>query len=208
MSRYVGFDGSWKLNDKLTLTANAGTSNGQTLSQTSPSCTSRPSMPASVCGARQGAVLRLHPALDGSGLIFSVPSTIVRQGELGPVDGEYQLDAGLLRSLFGLRGAEHKRCHTDATLNQGPAAPLARLIAVAPFAWSQPSALRNATGKDDPANSPFASLPALSSSFLATMAPASGNGFPTQIGFIPADAGCPQRQVHQPRPHRLAACRQ
>ena len=124
--------------------------------------------------------------------IFGAEHVIVHDKEnWAQVDGEYQLDAGLLRSLkFGLRGAEHKR-YTDATLNQGRAAPPARLIASPPFAWSQPSACADATGKDDPANSPFASLPALSSSFPGNYGAGIGNGFPTQIGFIPADVLVP-----------------
>ena len=190
-SGYVGFDGSWKLNDKLTLTANAGTSNGkgQTLSQDVAELhiqTTHASF--GLQGTDKAPSFGFTSPSMGLDWIFGAEHVIVHDKEnWAQVDGEYQLDAGLLRSLkFGLRGAEHKR-YTDATLNQGPGCATGTPYRVAPFAWSQPSACADATGKDDPANSPFASLPALSSSFPGNYGAGIGNGFPTQIGFIPAD---------------------
>ena len=189
-SNFLSLDGSWRVNNALTLTANGGTSKGkgQTLSQDV--------LETHITTNKAGFALRgngsapafsFNAPTQGFDWIFGAENVIAHAKESwAQVDGEYALDVGPLQSLkLGLRGAEHKR-YTDATLNQGPGCASGTPYRVNPFAWALPSACATAAGADDPANSPY-TLPAFSQSYPGNFGSGLGAGFPTNIAYIPAD---------------------
>ncbi|WP_310388395.1 TonB-dependent receptor plug domain-containing protein, partial [Roseateles sp.] len=123
-SNFLGLEGSWKVNDTLTLAVNGGTSKGK------GSTASQDVLETNIVTTKSSYALNGNDAApsfsfdkpkQGFDWIFGNQNTVVTDKETwGQVDGEYALDAGVLRSLkFGLRGAEHKR-YTDPTLSQGP----------------------------------------------------------------------------------------
>lgn len=190
-SNFIGAEGTWKVNNALTLTTNVGTSKGkgQTISQdvvephiatTSANYTIKGNDTAPSFGFTNPSI--------GFDWIFGTEHVIVHDKESwAQVDGEYTLDAGILKSLkFGVRGAEHKR-YTDPTLNQGPGCATGTPYTVTPFTWSLPSACADAAGNDAPQNSPY-TLPAFSASYPSNFGSGLGQGFPTSIAYIPADA--------------------
>ena len=189
-SNYISADGSWKVNNALTLTANAGTSKGkgQTLSQDvleTHIATTRASY--ALQGNDTAPAFSFNNPSQGFDWIFGTEHVIVNDKESwAQVDGEYALDAGVLKSLkFGVRSAEHKR-YTDATLNQGPGCASGTPYRVTGFSWALPSACADASGKDAPQNSPL-TLPAFSGAYPGNFGSGLGNGFPTSVGYIPAD---------------------
>ena len=189
-SNFLSLDGSWKVSDSLKLSANAGTSKGkgQTLSQdVLESHISTTKASYALQGNDTAPAFSFSNPTQGFDWIFGAQHVIVQDKESwAQVDGEYTLDAGILRGLkFGVRGAEHKR-YTDATLNQGPGCGTGTPYRVNPFTWSAPSACATATGADDPANSPY-TLPAFSASYPGNFGSGLGAGFPTNIAYIPAD---------------------
>jgi len=189
-SNFLSLDGSWKVNNALTLAANAGSSKGKgkTVSQDVLE-THIASTKASyaIQGNDTAPAFGFTNPTQGFDWIFGTEHVIVTDKEnWAQVDGEYALDASVLRSLkFGVRGAEHKR-YTDATLNQGPGCASGTPYRVNPFSWALPSACATATGADDPANSPY-TLPAFSQAYPSNFGSGLGAGFPTNIGYIPAD---------------------
>ena len=190
-SNFVSLDGSFKVSDALSLTASAGTSKGkgQTLSQDVAELNIKTTK-ASYGLNGNGAPPSFGFTNPTSGLdwIFGTEHVIVNDKETwAQVDGEYTLDAGVLKSLkFGVRSAEHKR-YTDATLNQGPGCATGTPYRVGAWDWSKPSSCADAAGNDAPQNSPFASLPALTGAYPGNFGSGLGSGFPTNIGYIPAD---------------------
>ncbi|RYE95451.1 MAG: TonB-dependent receptor, partial [Oxalobacteraceae bacterium] len=161
-SGYVSLDATWKVNDSLTLMVNAGTSEGkgQTLRQDvleERIETTRASYQLN--GQDAAPSFSFTSPTRAADWIFGNQHTIVHDKEdWAQVDGEYTLDAGLLRSLkFGVRTAEHKR-YTDPTISQGPKG-----------AWNT-------------------SVPAASGSYPGNFGSGLGGSFPTNISFIPAEA--------------------
>jgi iron complex outermembrane receptor protein len=161
-SGYVSVDGSWKVNNALTLTGSAGSSKGkgQTLSQDVLEMhinTTKASYQLN--GTETAPSFGFTSPQLGADWIFGNQHTIVHDKESwAQVDGEYTLEAGALRSLkFGLRTAEHKR-YTDPTISQGPKG-----------AWGT-------------------SVPALSATYPGNFGSGLGSGFPTNVSYIPADA--------------------
>ena len=190
-SNFLSLDGSVKVNDQLSFTASAGTSKGkgQTLSQDVAELNIKTTKASyGLRGNDAAPSFGFTSPTSGLDWIFGTEHVIVNDKETwAQVDGEYALDAGMLKSLkFGVRTAEHKR-YTDATLNQGPGCATGTPYRVGPWDWSKPSSCADASGKDAPQNSPFASLPALTSAYPGNFGSGLGGGFPTAIGYIPAD---------------------
>ena len=161
-SNFFSADGSWKINSALTLSANAGVSKGkgQTVSQDvleTHITTSKASY--SIQGNDTAPAFSFNAPTEGGDWIFGAEHVIVHDKESwAQVDGEYSLDAGMLKSLkFGVRSAEHKR-YTDPTLNQGPLGD-----------WST-------------------NVPAYTESYPGNFGGGLGSGFPTNIKYISADA--------------------
>lgn len=113
-SNFVSLDGSWKVSNALTLTGSGGTSKGkgQTLSQDVLE-TNIKSTKASynLNGTGTAPGFSFNSPTQGFDWIFGAEHVIVNDKESwAQVDGEYALDAGVLKGLkFGVRGAEHKR---------------------------------------------------------------------------------------------------
>jgi len=190
-SNYFSLDGTFKVNNALTLTANAGSSTGkgQTLGQdvVEPHIAATRASYALQGNDTAPAFSFTNPNI-GFDWIFGSEHVIVHDKESwAQVDGEYTLDAGVLKSLkFGVRGAEHKR-YTDPTLNQGPGCATGTPYRVGPWDWSKPSACADASGKDAPQLSPY-TLPAFSQSYPSNYGSGLGSGFPTGLTYISADA--------------------
>ena len=190
-SNFLSLDGSFKVNDQLSFTASAGTSKGkgQTLSQDVAELNIKTTKAYyGLNGSDAAPSFGFTNPSSGLDWIFGTENVIVNDKESwAQVDGEYALDAGMLKSLkFGVRTAEHKR-YTDATLNQGPGCASGTPYRVGPWDWSKPSSCADAAGKDAPQNSPFSSLPPLSAAYPGNFGSGLGSGFPTNIGYIPAD---------------------
>jgi iron complex outermembrane receptor protein len=161
-SGYVSLDGTWKASSSLTLTVNAGTSKGkgQTVSQdVIEEHINTTHASYALNGTGTAPSFNMTAPVLGGDWIFGAQHVIVHDKESwAQVDGEYTLDAGLLRSLkFGVRSAEHKR-YTDPTVNQGPKGD-----------WST-------------------NVPALSATYPGNYGSGLGSGFPTNVPYIPADA--------------------
>ena len=161
-SGYLSADASWKVSDALTLTASLGSSKGkgQTLHQDvleEHINTTRASYQLNGTDAAPSFGFS-SPEL-GADWIFGNQHTIVHDKESwAQVDGEYSLDAGMLKSLkFGVRTAAHKR-YTDPTVSQGPKG-----------AWGS-------------------NVPAKSGTYPGNFGSGLGSGFPTNIPYITADA--------------------
>lgn len=190
-SNYLSLDGTFKVNSALTLTANAGTSKGkgQTVSQdvVEPHIAATRASYALQGNDTAPAFSFTNPTV-GFDWIFGAEHVIVHDKESwAQVDGEYSLDAGVLKSLkFGVRSAQHKR-YTEATLNQGPGCATGTPYRVGPWDWSKPSACADASGNDAPQLSPY-TLPAFSQSFPGNYGSGLGSGFPTNLTYISADA--------------------
>ncbi len=190
-SNFLGLEGSFRVNDALSLSMNAGTSKGkgQTLSQdvVEPHiATTRASYQLN--GNDTAPSFSFSNPSVGFDWIFGSEHVIVHDKESwAQVDGEYTLDAGVLKSLkFGVRSAEHKR-YTDATLNQGPGCATGTPYRVGPWDWSKPSACADASGNDAPQLSPY-TLPAFSQSYPGNFGSGLGSGFPTGMSYISAEA--------------------
>jgi len=190
-ANFLSLDASVKVNDALTLSANAGSSKGkgQTLSQdvVEPAIRTTKASYALQGNDSAPAFSFTNPTL-GFDWIFGAQNVVVHDKEdWAQVDGEYSLDAGVLKSLkFGVRGAQHKR-YTDATLNQGPGCATGTPYRVGPWDWSKPSACADANGNDAPQNSPY-TLPAFSQSYPGNYGSGLGSGFPTALTYISAEA--------------------
>lgn len=189
---FVSLDGTLKVSDALVLNASVGNSNGKgkTLSQDVVELAIRTNKASfGLNGSDAAPSFSFNNPSMGADWIFGTQNVVVHDKESwAQLDGEYTLDSGVLRSLkFGARQAQHKR-YTDATVNQGPGCATGTPYRVGGFDWSKPSACADANGKDAPALSPFTSLPALSSSYPSNFGTGLGSGFPTNIGYIPADS--------------------
>ncbi len=159
-SDFVGLEGSWKVNDQLKLSVNAGTSKGkgQTLSQdVLEDHINTTSSSFQLNGTGTAPSFSFNAPNVGPDWIFGTEHVIVNDKESwAQVDGEYTLDAGILRSLkFGVRSAEHKR-YTDPTVNQGPLGD-----------WNNP-----------------ANVPAFSANYPGNYGSGLGSGFPTNVPYI------------------------
>jgi iron complex outermembrane recepter protein len=190
-SNFLSLEGSFKVNDSLAFTANAGTSKGkgQTVSQDVVEPAIRTTKASYQLNGNDTApsFSFTNPTL-GFDWIFGAQHVIVHDKEdWAQVDGEYSLDAGVLKSLkFGVRGAQHKR-YTDATLNQGPGCATGTPYRVGPWDWSKPSACADANGNDAPQLSPY-TMPAFSQSYPGNFGSGLGSGFPTALTYISAEA--------------------
>lgn len=160
-SNYLSLDGSWRVNDSLTLSVNGGTSKGKgrTVSQdvledhiNTTSATYKLNGPDAA-----PAFSFVSPVL-GADWIFGTQHVIVHDKEdWAQVDGEYSLDAGVLKSLkFGVRAAEHKR-YTDPTLNQGPLGAWNTAANVPAFTGTYPGNYGSGLGSGFPTNVPYIS---------------------------------------------------
>ncbi|TXI24438.1 MAG: TonB-dependent receptor [Roseateles sp.] len=173
-TNFINLEGSYKVNNALKLSGNAGTSHGKgkTLSQdvyegdiTASSggfqLKGSGEAPAFNIGNANGAALK--PS--GTDWIFGDQNVIVQDKDTwAQVDAEYTLDAGLLRSLkFGLRGSKHDRYTDGPIVNQGPN-------------W----------GTDPFANPLPAS--AYTETYPGNFGSGLGSGFPTGISYPTADA--------------------
>ncbi|MBQ0946186.1 TonB-dependent receptor [Ideonella sp. 4Y16] len=192
-SSFFNLEGTFKLSNALTLSSNIGTTKGKgkTLSQDVVELAIRTDRAGfAINGPHSAPAFSFNNPSMTADWIFGTQNVVVHDKEdWAQLDAEYKLDTGMLRSLkFGARSATHKR-HTDPTVNQGPGCASGTPYRVTGFDWSQPSACA-VNGVDAPQNSPFAaaSLPALSASYPSNFGSGLGSGFPTQIGYIPADA--------------------
>ena len=162
---FIGLEGSWKVNDALKLSVNGGTSKGkgQTVSQDVLEDHINTTSASYKLNGNSSAGNFSFTAPDlGPDWIFGAEHVIVHDKESwAQVDGEYTLDAGVLRSLkFGLRGAEHKR-YTDPTVNQGPLAGWNTPANVPAFDGNYPGNFGSGLGGSLPANIPYISEGAL-----------------------------------------------
>jgi iron complex outermembrane receptor protein len=163
-SNFVSLDGSWKVSNALKLSASGGTSKGkgQTLSQdVLEDHINTTTASYQLNGTGTAPSFSFASPVLGADWIFGTQHVIVNDKESwAQVDGEYALDAGVLRALkFGLRGAEHKR-YTDPTLNQGPKGD-----------WNV-----------------AANVPAFTGTYPGNFGSGLGSGFPTNVPYISADA--------------------
>ncbi|WIV98629.1 TonB-dependent receptor [Kinneretia aquatilis] len=169
---FVSLDGSWKVSDALKFKGNVGTSNGKgkTLRQDvfeGAIMATASSFKLNGGSSAPSFSITQAPAVDGvtypMDWVFGDQNVVVQDKETwAQVDGEYALDAGMLRSLsFGLRGAEHKRYTDGPIVGQGPG----------PDAGKNPIKDSEYTG-------------AYPSNFGSGL----GSGFPTNIRFPSAEA--------------------
>jgi iron complex outermembrane receptor protein len=164
-SDFLSLDGSWRVNNALKLSVNAGTSNGkgQTLGQdVLEDHINTTSASYNFNGNTTAPSFRFATPDVGPDWIFGAEHVIVHDKESwAQVDGEYTLDAGVLRSLkFGARAAEHKR-YTDPTVNQGPTAGWNVAGNVPAFDGNYPSNWGSGLGGSLPTNIPYISADAL-----------------------------------------------
>ncbi|MFG6443421.1 TonB-dependent receptor [Roseateles sp. LKC17W] len=192
---FVSVDSRLKVNDALTFTANAGTSTGKgkTISQDVVElaiASTRASY--SLNGTDTAPSFSFTNPTTRADWIFGAQNVVVHDKESwAQVDGEYELDAGMLKTLkFGVRSAQHKR-YTDPIVAQGPGCATGTPYRVSAFDWSQPSACSvpgpNGTMVDAPQNS-FYTLPAFGGAYPSNFGSGLGSGFPTNIAYITADA--------------------
>ncbi|MCE4558202.1 TonB-dependent receptor [Pelomonas cellulosilytica] len=130
-TNFLNLEGSWKVNDVLKLSGNAGTSRGKgkTLSQdvyegdltaSSGGFQLKGSGEAPAFNIGNANAAALKPS--GTDWIFGDQNVVVQDKDnWAQVDAEYTLDAGLLRSLkFGLRSSKHDRYTDGPIVGQGP----------------------------------------------------------------------------------------
>lgn len=132
-SRYLNLDGKWKVNDLLSLAGQAGTSKGRGITGTQDIFA--PLIQSTSAGYQlngAGTAPVFNSGVDPSNTnnatngryfdwIWGVQNVNTTDKEDWlQIDGEYQLNAGVLSSLkFGLRGAKHQR-YTGAMIAQAP----------------------------------------------------------------------------------------
>jgi iron complex outermembrane receptor protein len=129
---FMNLEGSWKVNDTLKLSGNAGTSNGKGKTDTQNVFEGDifgTAASFNLHGGKQAPsfTMTTSPSADPGvpfqlDWIFGDQNVVVQDKETwAQVDAEYALDAGVLRSLkFGLRNSEHKRYTDGPIIGQGP----------------------------------------------------------------------------------------
>jgi len=191
-ANFVGLDGSWKVNDALRLSANAGTSTGKGKTGSQDVLESHITSSGSgfdLKGTGTAPAFALtNSSYQNFDWIFGTQNVVVNDKESwAQVDAEYTLDAGALKSLkFGVRDAQHKR-YTGPIISQGPGCATGTPYRVGPWDWSKASACADASGADAPQLSPY-TVPAFSANYPSNFGSGLGSGFPTNIAYIPADA--------------------
>ena len=129
-SNFFNFDATWRANDKLTLSSKIGTSEGhgktptQDVAEMNTGVGSGGGYALHGIGAADwnlGTANNSSPAGVGLGWVFGDQNVDVKDKEnWAQIDGEYQLDAGVLTSLkFGARFNDHKRS-SENVIGQGP----------------------------------------------------------------------------------------
>ncbi len=164
-SDFVSVDASWNVNSALKLSVNGGTSagKGQTLSQdVLEDHINTTNANYKFNGNTTAPSFSFATPDVGPDWIFGAEHVIVHDKEnWAQVDGEYTLDAGMLKSLkFGVRTAEHKR-YTDPTVNQGPLAGWNTAANVPAFGANYPSNWGSGLGGSLPTNIPYITADAL-----------------------------------------------
>lgn len=198
-TNFLNLEGSWKVNQALKLSGNAGTSTGKgkTLSQDV--------FEGDVYGTAGGWKLNgigqapsfyntvaPYPGNAKGQTDADVPYqldwvfgdqnvTVIDKDTWAQVDAEYTLDAGVLRSLkFGARGAQHKRYTDGPIIGQGPN-------------WGAPVNGANGMPKGLTTSDYSQSYPSNFGSGL-------GSGFPTNILYPTADTLAKWDSVNAVRP--------
>ena len=178
---YVNLEGSWKVNNALKLSGNAGTSKGT--GRTDSQDVFEGDMYGTaggfqLNGSGQAPSFYLTSAATPGGnagvpyqldWIFGDQNVVVQDKETwGQVDAEYTLDAGMLRSLkFGVREAQHKRYTDGPIIGQGPN-------------WGAPVMGANGLPIGLPAT-------AYTNSYPSNFGSGLGSGFPTNILYPSED---------------------
>ena len=187
-SNFFNFDTHWRVNDKLMLTSKLGTSEGhgktptQDVAEWNTGVGSGGGYSLHGVGAADwnlGTANNSSPAGVPLGWIFGDQNVDVKDKEnWAQIDGEYQVDAGVLSSLkFGARFNDHKRS-SGGVIGQGPGCKNSAGATV-PFDWSQQYWCPvGTTSPADPANFPvgYQNYPSNFGSGL-------GGNFPRNVWF-------------------------
>ncbi|MDI4633121.1 TonB-dependent receptor [Pelomonas sp. V22] len=205
-SNFLGLEGTFKVNDALTLSANAGTSKGK--GRTDSQDVYEANIYTRNAGYQlngNGTATSFNVGIDstkginnqpgtstpgmGFGWIFGVENLVVNDKDTwAQVDGEYTLDAGLLKSLkFGARSATHDR-GTGATVNQRPGCNTGTAYGAQMFPWSGTFYCGANDNNATSSPSPYAivNAPAFSQLYPSNFGSGLGGGFPTNIAYISA----------------------
>jgi len=189
-TNFTNLESSWRVNDKLKLNAKLGTSTGtgKTISQD----VFEGDVYATAAGWKQNGIGQApsfymntahNPDPDPNRAnepyaldwIFGDQNVVVKDKDTwAQVDAEYNVDAGMLRSLqFGLRSSQHKRYTDGPIIGQGPN-------------WGTwPEALKDSDYTE---------------SYPDNFGSGLGSGFPTGIKFPTADALAAWNATHAVRP--------
>jgi iron complex outermembrane receptor protein len=163
-SSFFNFDAQWRVSNKLTLNSKLGTSDGhgktptQDVAEWNTGMGSGGGYSLHGVGAADwnlGTANNASPAGVPLGWIFGDQNVNVKDKEnWAQIDGEYQMDAGVLSSLkFGARFNDHKRS-SSGVIGQGPGCKNSAGATV-PFDWSQQYWCPvGTTSPADPANFP------------------------------------------------------
>lgn len=189
-ANFLNFDAKWRANDRLTLTSKIGTSTGTGKTPTQDVAEWNTGVGTGggwgLNGINSAANWNLGPTNNSSspagvglGWIFGDQNVKVKDKEnWGQLDGEYNVDAGVLQSLkFGVRFNDHKRS-SGGVIGQSPGCKDANGNTVA-FDWSQQYWCPVGTKSPaDPANFPVGSA-----NYPGNFAGGLGGSFPRDIWY-------------------------
>ncbi|MFG6459746.1 TonB-dependent receptor [Roseateles sp. BYS96W] len=200
-SDFISLEGAWKVSDALKLSANAGVSNGKGRTDSQDvyeanlyttkagyafnGTSAAPSF--SFTGVNSGAGINNDPGTAatngmGFGWVFGVENLVVNDKDTwAQVDGEYTLDAGILKSLsFGARSAKHDR-HTGSTVNQRPGCSTGTAYGAEMYTWS---ASYYCTGGAAVSSYAIANSPKFTQYYPGNFASGLGGSVPSNIAYI------------------------
>ena len=189
-ANFLNFDAKWRANDRLTVSTKVGTSTGTGKTPTQDVAEWNTGVGTGggwgLNGINSAANWNLGPtnksstpAGVGLGWMFGDQNVKVKDKEnWGQIDGEYNIDAGVLQSLkFGARFNDHKRSSGDV-IGQGPGCKNSAGQTV-PFDWSQQYWCPvGTTSPADPANFPVGS-----SNYPGNFGSGLGGTFPRDVWF-------------------------
>ncbi|MCV2368158.1 TonB-dependent receptor [Roseateles oligotrophus] len=189
---FINLEGSWKVNDALKFSGNAGTSTGKgkTITQdVFEGDIHATSGGFALHGGGTAPSFNIKKAASpDAGVpyqldwIFGDQNVVVQDKETwGQVDAEYSLDMGMLRGLkFGVRGANHKRFTDGPIIGQGPN-------------WGAPVSGANGLPIGLKDGDYTGSYPSNFGSGL-------GSGFPTDIKYASPEALAAYNKINAARP--------
>ncbi|MDM4766821.1 TonB-dependent receptor [Pelomonas sp. SE-A7] len=205
-SNFLGLEGTFKVNDALTLSVNGGTSKGKGKTDSQDvyeaniytqaagyQLNGNSAAPAFSVGIDPKKGINNQPGTSAAGMgfgwIFGVENLVVNDKDTwAQVDGEYTMDAGVLKSLkFGARSATHDR-GTGSTVNQRPGCSTGTAYGASMFPWS--GTFYCGANDNNAASSPspytIANSPAFSQLYPSNFGGGLGGGFPTSIAYVSA----------------------